>query len=334
MFRAQVVAHSVNPQGKELVTFRVEMPKYLQQELNTHKILNKSAASSRATPVSATLAKLRGAAATAKSPAIEADPFIPLRFEQNAPGMQSSIPCDADTERAAREQYLSAMTDACRHADELQSLGIHKQFINRVVEPYCWTRCVITGTEWANFFALRTHEDAEPHFRHLARIMYVAYSLSKPALVKWGEWHLPFVSEAEKARALAEEAGFYLADEETVVSPGEYLCRLSAARCARVSYAMLERLQRPTVDDDLDLYKRLVHRTPKHMGPTEHQAMAAIPVVFQGKPHLRSNLIDWVQFRKTIPGECIKGFVADGDMVASWQIPELESALAPWGDES
>jgi len=33
--------------------------------------------------------------------------------------------------------------------------GVHKQNANRLLAPFAWTTCILTGTEWENFFELR-----------------------------------------------------------------------------------------------------------------------------------------------------------------------------------
>lgn len=337
MFRAQVVLDSISPEGHRLTTIRAEFPKYLQQEINTHKILSRSAASSRATPVESTLARLLGRAETERAPAIAPDPFVPLRFERNASGMQSQTPLTDGDEQIARAIWLSAMKMACSHAEYLHQKDIHKQFINRIVEPYVWSRCVLTGTEWANFFALRTHEKAEPHFRYLARAMWIAYRRSTPQPVNYGEWHLPFVKPSDRdemATKRREIGGLAMQpspDRNRLSDEAYYLARLSAARCARVSYAMHDRKKRPTIQDDLELWERLVGETPKHVGPLEHQATPFHPAVQAGQPQLRSNLCGWIQLRKLIPDENITRFEPSDREVEAWQIPE--ACLAPWGDE-
>ena len=33
--------------------------------------------------------------------------------------------------------------------------NVHKQWVNRLLEPYMWHTVIVTATEWENFFALR-----------------------------------------------------------------------------------------------------------------------------------------------------------------------------------
>jgi thymidylate synthase ThyX len=77
--------------------------------------------------------------------------------------------------------------------------GYHKQIVNRLLEPFQHIHVVVTATEWANFFALRRHEDAQPEIKALADAIYAAMEASQPNILDEGEWHLPYVTAAEAA---------------------------------------------------------------------------------------------------------------------------------------
>ena len=104
---------------------------------------------------------------------------------------------------------------------------------------------------------LRDHEDAQPEIRELARMMKKAMNEKKSAYHWWNEWHLPFVTA-----------------DERMSYPNDTLIKLSAARCARVSYLTHEG-NTPSVEADIALYDRLVGSIPLHASPVEHQAMPA-----------------------------------------------------------
>jgi len=53
------------------------------------------------------------------------------------------------------EYWIKAKDNALYVADKLSELGLSKQLANRLLEPWVTTRCVITATEWDNFFMLR-----------------------------------------------------------------------------------------------------------------------------------------------------------------------------------
>jgi hypothetical protein len=89
----------------------------------------------------------------------------------------------------------------------MEKLGAHKQIANRVLEPWVWTVQIFSATELDNFFLLRDHPMAEPHFHELARQMRSQYDtarvvfehvqhsnwMGKYQVLQPGEWHLPLV---------------------------------------------------------------------------------------------------------------------------------------------
>jgi thymidylate synthase ThyX len=126
-----------------------------------------------------------------------------------------------------------------------------------------------------------------PEIRELAQQIRLAMAGSTPNLLKHGEWHLPYVNEYPSID-VGESAGV----------------RLSVARCARVSY-LTQDGRKPDVHEDLALYDRLASQVPLHASPCEHQAT---PDEWKNggprNPKLHGNLKGWIQYRKTLPGEC------------------------------
>lgn len=53
----------------------------------------------------------------------------------------------------------------------LDKMGAHKQAANRIIEPWTYAQQVMTCTDLKNFFKLRNHPDAEPHFQIIAKQM-------------------------------------------------------------------------------------------------------------------------------------------------------------------
>lgn len=233
---ARILADSVC--RTRLTTFLVTYPRIILAEVNTHCILPKNSASSRAIPVSKRIEQ------------VLADPYVPAHVGGNQRGMQATEDEVAEA-KLARDEWLEARDNAVRAARRLADLGVHKQLANRVLEPYVYTSTVLTGTEWANFFNLRVHEDAQPEFCELAYRMLEAYVNSTPSKLQHGEWHLPFGD-----RAMGE--GFTNA------------LQTSAARCARLSYDSHD--GNHSLEKDLDLAGGL--QGNGHMSPFQHQAQA------------------------------------------------------------
>ena len=210
---------------------------------------------------------------------VQEDPVIPLHWGANQPGMQAKEEVPYPTMLAAIDAWRVAARNAAGTAQRLSDLGVHKQICNRLLEPFQWMRTIVTATEWDNFFALRDHPDAEPHFQMLAKDIRKQMERSTPVFREGGihlrdSWHLPYVSDDERRNL----------DIDT-------LCKISGARCARVSYLTHDG-ENPKVGADIALYERLVGSTPMHASPIEHQAAAS------GGSGSSGNFVGWIQYRK------------------------------------
>lgn len=268
MIKAAVVADTAHPVfGTRVTTVLVNMPRIILAELNKHRVFANSAASSRAIPFSETRRIL------------ETEPFVPLHWGAKQSGMQADhqIP-EADREDA-RAYWLDALADALHHAEQLDQLGVHKQVVNRLLEPWMWSRVVITATDWQNFFRQRCHPKAEPHFQLAATAIRDAMAASSPA---GSETHLPFVSPDEQATY-------------SIIT----CAKLSAARCGRVSYyGMSDEVQ--TVERSLARFDRFMEGDPPDLVPCEHPCFAAS---VKGRyRHLR----DWRPYRISV--ERLRGY--------------------------
>jgi len=237
---AELIKDSAGPSGKRITTFQLRFPRFIHAEFMTHRMFSRNASSSRAVPVARMIAD------------VEADPVVPLFWGKNQPGMQAREEMDERGQAYGRAVWERATEDALHAAQCLMDLGAHKQIINRLLEPFSHINVVCTATEWDNFFALRMHEDAEPHINLLATIMHQAMQDSTPQVLKAGEWHLPYVDED---------------------MPLETALKVSTARCARVSY-MTHDQQPSTVEKDVALAEKLMAQVPMHASPMEHQAQA------------------------------------------------------------
>jgi thymidylate synthase ThyX len=306
MYSAKVLADSVSPDGVRLTTLEVCLPRIVLSEFNTHRMLSRNSASSRAIPVEKRIKM------------IEEDPFIPEQFGKNQKGMQAEVDLEGTDGEQATATWLDAKDDAVKWARELAKLGVHKQLANRLLEPFAWHTVIVTATEWENFFNLRCNPDAQPEIRKAAELMRDAMAASKPRELTYKGWHLP------------------LTTQDDAVLRTEDICKISVARCARVSY--LTHDGKRDTQADLDLYERLV--TSGHMSPLEHVArpmtneewtqslqhevtltdgrvlwsrdspreleIDGLNIACVGREvHFCGNLNGWVQFRKTIPGEAV-----------------------------
>lgn len=262
---ATVIADSISSYGIRITTLQLKYPRFIHSEFMTHRVFSRNAASSRAIPVVKTIEQVRN------------DPAMPIHWGLNQPGMQAAQ--EHDDPASARNAWIEATRSAARHAENLANLGLHKQIVNRVLEPFQWMHTIVTATEWDNFFDLRCHPDAQPEFQALANAIRMAMDESSPVerassiQRTTSSWHLPYVSDDERAH----------------LHPYT-LPKISAARCARVSYLKHDG-KAPSIEDDMVLFERLVGSKPLHASPIEHQACAASSVA-------RSrNFLGWHQYR-------------------------------------
>ena len=287
-YDAKVLADSVSEAGRRLTTIEARFPRFILAEVNTHRMLARSSASSRAIPVEKRIIE------------VEADPFVPESFGKNQRGMQALVDLEANEAQLARQEWLLACRMACSHAKTLAGLGVHKQLANRLIEPFAWHTAIITATDWDNFFNLRRGPEAQPEFKRIADLMWEAREASLPMPVAVGEWHLPLIDDEDRSWALCADPPGSFADK---------LVRVSVARCARVSY--LTHDGRRDRAEDLALYDRLV--APGHMSPLEHVArpMTARERELFVTRNLRGDAFGyycgcfdgWVQHRKHVAGE-------------------------------
>lgn len=268
-------------------------PRVILPELNTHCVISKNTSSSRAIPYHRDKPRAPNAAASMREMVMES-PYLPLYWGKNEAGMQASAELDPIQINNCKTLILQLRDTAVGTCDQLWSIGMHKQDLNRYLEPWGWTYQILTSTEWANFFALRTHKDAHPAFRLLARKMYVAYRSSRPRILKMGEWHLPFTDALDWDRSVEDQL------------------KISVARTARISYFNFD--GKRDFNKDCELYEKLAGAYPKHMSPFAHQGRPSRP------DDAVSNFQGFLQYRKMITGENITSFEPSESELLEWSL--------------
>lgn len=231
---AKIVADSINPRGNRITTFVLTYPRFIHAELLTHRLFSRNAASSRAIPFKKMVED------------VENDPFIPIAWQKDHKGMQGTeYISDPDDIKDCIELWKDAAIYAAKIAKELngvdknpyvggnsEHLNVTKQLCNRLLEPFQWYTCLVTATEFDNFFNLRcpqysfgkntdnpriwkskkdaikdfpdwenrndlfwysiNESQAEIHMQVLAEAMWDAMNESTPKQLKAGEWHIPY----------------------------------------------------------------------------------------------------------------------------------------------
>ena len=284
MYSAKIIADSINPVGDRLTTFELTYPRFVHAELMTHRLFSRNSASSRALPTKKLLEQ------------IENNPVMPKWWGKNQSGMQAAEELTGAALTLAKAQWLLGRDDAVKRAKALHEIGLHKQIANRVLEPWMFITVIVTATEYENWFHLRCSPMAQPEIAWVAYEMQKLYKENEPKLSQPGWWHLPYIV-MEKEHPLyvdtSELASLLKLSRADGVGLTEALCKISTARCARVSYLTHAGVR--DYSEDIKLHDRLSDNG--HWSPFEHVAMA------QSSSEMSGNFKGWTQYRKTFPNE-------------------------------
>jgi thymidylate synthase ThyX len=293
-YQAKILKDSIAEFGNllkptRLVTLEVTLPRVVLAEYNTHRMLSRNSASSRARPIQKVIKD------------VMENPYIPEKWGKNQSGMQAYQDVLPESALEAEKEWLKARDLMVQQAEMLLKIGIHKQITNRLLEPFSWQTIICTATEWSNFLHLRNHPDADPAIQKPAQLMEEAIKNSEPQLVKIGEWHAPLLNIG-----MENEEDLIL---EQFKQDG--IKKVSTGRCARVSYLTHDGAR--DFNKDIELHDGLIENC--HMSPAEH---VATPLDLESNDHYQlammsckdgeydywfGNFRNWIQYRKMIPGE-------------------------------
>lgn len=309
MFAAKIVADSRSFIGNHrLTSFVVTFPRIILAEFNTHRMLSKNSASSRAIPYKKALK------------AVMENPFIPIAWQKDHSGMQGTEYLDPNKlysfeevslvlndiieenfkdENGNSENYWKETRDVfytnvlprmstlgmqdkltitnwwlkirdlvVSASLMLHAMGVTKQICNRLLEPFMWHTVIVTGTEWANFFGLRVHGAAEIHMQKIADMMLDRYNESTPKLLMPGEWHIPYEREIE---ALLPSPLPVPENWSLTNYLNKIKVKMGTVMAARTSYTVVGADQKPMTWDRMEvLHDDMRDANPKHMSPFEH----------------------------------------------------------------
>lgn len=230
-----------------LTTLQLRYPRIVHAELMTHRVFSRNSGSSRAKPVLSVL---------------KDDIFIPETFKNNKKGMQPGEPLSLEKQKLAEELWYNAYEEMAETSRKLKELGVHKQWANRITEPFGYIDVIVTSTDWENFDKLRDHGDAQDEIKFLAQDIKRKMNESYPKKIQ--EWHLPYITESD-----------YCCDGFRMkMTKWNMLKRMSVARCARVSYKPFDEstISLENWAKELELADRL--QNSQHWSPFEHIAKA------------------------------------------------------------
>lgn len=249
--------------GNKVETWELEYPRFIHGEFMTHRLFSRNAASSRAIPINVIMKQ------------VMTNPAMPIQWGMNQSGMQagkvskSTASCIWAWKKAAVGSVLAAKV--------LQKLGLHKQIVNRVMEPFMRMKVVVTATDWDNWYYLRNHPDAQPEIHELARVMLEKREdmVDDYLELQPGEWHLPYVHNGFIDDDLegGQRIQTFFADEEcTEELTLQGALKISSSCCAQVSY----RKNDQSIEKANKIWDQLVGMTPVHASPFEHQGKVMI----------------------------------------------------------
>lgn len=307
MFKTEILADSINPQGDRITTMKVTFPRFILAEFNTHRMFSRNSASSRAIPFNK-MVKM-----------VEENPFIPIAWQKDHKGMQgSNYITDEQGLRFCKKGWLMARDAAVMHARGMnEELEVTKQLCNRLLEPFMWHTVIVTSTEWSNFFELRCPQyqtpvsgdgfyfkskkdcitnhsnpdnlsklenmsdlewlqinksQAEIHIQAIAELMWDAYNESTPKQLQAGEWHIPFDDNIDYEKLGEITSDYYFNNPNEIVDVNKWLTKIATARCARISYETLG--DNPKIDYEADIKLHDALKAMEHWSPFEHVARA------------------------------------------------------------
>ena len=275
---------------ENLWTFELTYPRYIHSEFMTHRVMSRNASSSRAIPVSKVIQQ------------VVSNPVIPPKIYMNKAGMVGDVEAGATDAEAFRDLWIYAATNAVKTAECMAELGIHKQHINRILEPFQFIHVIVTATEWDNFFKLRLAPDAQPEMQDLANAIYNEMHKFKDKEFGYithydGDCSLCSVLNSDSTLITVP----YITADDCELLGDDYdfitIMKISAARCARVSYNNHDG-SKPDIRKDLELFERLYKGG--HMSPLEHTCLRNIDYVQS------ANLMGWESLRYLLENKKVK----------------------------
>ena len=297
--KVNITAHSLSPQGDELITVLATFPRIILAEINTHRMLSKNTSSSRAIPFKKMVESVQN------------NPFIPIAWQKEHTGMQGYDYFNVEESKINRQIWLEARDAAVENAQQIHNYEITKQLANRLLEPFMWTTMLITGSRegWDNFFNLRCPQykihqgtykskkealkyglsngelknwsdldwlqnnegHAEIHIMDLAEKIYDAVNESVPKKLQSGEWHIPFEDEIRKLDIPESvKSEYYKNGIEPHLAVKDILIKVSTAMSAHTSYTVVGNEPIKSIEKWIELHDKLMGYDPPHSSPMEH----------------------------------------------------------------
>lgn len=320
MIQAKIVADSLAPNGARLTTLEIVFPRYILAELNTHRLFSKNSASSRAIPFEKMVKQVITNPFIPYAWQVDHKGMQGTKYLTETEDTESAKgewirARDIAVQQASYLNNIGVTKQLCNRL--LEPFMYHKVLISATEwENFFNLRCPkytfhdeekeyvfksrketieLLGTDnpveyfdgnvslgelsLLQWLGVNTGQ-ADIHMMFLAEAIYDAIQESEPVKLKEGEWHIPYgdnIDVNKVAEAVHKTSGNF----STTLD--EAICKISIARCARLSYQTLG--DNPIIDyeKDLALYENL--STSGHWSPFEHIAKAMTDNEYQAYGH-------------------------------------------------
>lgn len=262
----KIISDTLNPLNKQrITTYQLSYWRPILAETNTHRKFSRNASSSRAQSFKK------------RCETICNTPHVPQHWNTEQKGMQGGkefsdeIKAEIDEEIGELARLTVSKIQALNTSIKAKTgYEIHKQYLNRYLEPFTTVNQLITATNFDNFFKLRMGEEAQPEIRDIATEMFWLLRENEP---ETSVYHLPYITQKD-----LKEYGF------------DTCLKISVARCARVCVHAYDG-KHYLLEKDLNLYDTLLSNG--HMSPFEHIAIADMT----DKVKSYYNLDGWMSYR-------------------------------------
>ena len=285
-----VLVDSIEYAGRQTVydlSVSSEQHNFVANGIVIHNCFSRNCASSRAIPIES------------KINLILENTANPIHWGINQTGMQADNELNKSEIEIAEMKWNNARDSAIHHARELKDLNLHKQIVNRLLEPFEMIKVVVTATDLDNFFHLRRDYHAQPEIKKLADIMFAHYRNSKPFRLVEGEYHIPYIK-----RKYVDDKMIYYIDDSNAPLSLEQAIKISVSCCAQVSY----RKHDFSIEKANKIHDMLIHADIIHASPFEH---IATPIYSKDQDGVTcasvhsddlfsGNFRNWVQYRQLI----------------------------------
>jgi thymidylate synthase ThyX len=291
--------------GTAVYTMLATYPRSIHAQLLTHRTKSKNSSSSRAIP---TLTEIQN---------IKNNP-VQIMWSRNGKGMQGELIEDLNEIQELDELVLDFRKAAFKFVKGLadpKGHNVHKQNINRFLEPFANITVLISATEWDNFDWLRIDGAAQHEIAVLAKELKECRENMVPMPIYAGEYHTPFVDrvrdEDGKLRYYSMESHIELTLEGAI--------KVSSSCAAQTSYRRLD----DSLEKADDMEAKLKSGYKLHASPFEHvctpiqlpmNELSRLPLAAfmqqlpEGITHVSrdlslwsGNFRNWIQYRHLMP---------------------------------